>query len=77
MFAFFGVYSVKNYIQTREYVKVEAVVTRVWYQSDSYSNTSSHYRDFSYQYDGNDYVGTQQILIGSRIGKKDKNLYRP
>lgn len=74
MFLFFGMYSIKDYIYTSRYIKVEAIITNVWTSSSSYDDTYSIYRDFTYQYDGNNYSGTQEVLLGSQVDKKI-NIY--
>lgn len=67
MLVVFGTYSVLDYVKTKDYVKVPAVITYVGYYysngGDSDSKTLINYIEVNYTYNDKSYTSTQRVFF--------------
>lgn len=76
MLVVFGTSSVLNYVKTKDYVKVPAVITYVGYYytngGDSDSKTLVNYIDVNYTYNDKSYTSTQRVFFRGLHKKNNK-----
>lgn len=76
MLVVFGTYSVLDYVKTKDYVKVPAVITYVGYYysngGDSDNKTLVNYIEVNYTYNDKSYTSTQRVFFRGLHKKNNK-----
>ena len=76
VFLVFGVFAIVECVKYKDYVTFEADVTAA-YNAPSSTETTEHYIDISYTYNGTEYKTTQQVITDYKVGDKIKIRLNP
>ena len=68
IFAYLTIYNICNYINTKDYIKVEATITWVGTEYINESDSTYSYIEYKYEYGEEDYTNKQRVAF--RFNKK-------
>ncbi len=81
MLIIFGTYTALNFIKTRNYIKIDAIVTNVsyYYEPSSDGESLINYIELKYTFDNLEYIGKQRVFFRNfqKVDKKVKIYVNP